>query len=484
MLTDPGHIATNVAATSAKPCYKLEVCWDGANWTDETANTVLGFSCRGQIIDPFQGLASMGDAPVGKADIVVDNYDGRFSQGHSGSHAATYGIYGIGVRLSAGYYYGATAEYVRVFTGRIMDVTESERGATAKLTCHDLGSIPMQQKYSTMIYEGAQINGWIATLATLADVAATDLEQALTVVPYAYLDDDFALDEIKRAAQSEGGVAFFDASGTLRFWNAAHWANATSVATLSVDDYGELEPRRAYSDIYNVIAVEYQPRAAGQVDKVHSLDRAIMVRPGGSKELKLKLSSPLARFIEYEMSACSSGGADMSANVSVVPTSPDTAASWTATFSNSHTRHAAYITRFDVYGEPVQGRPAETHELDQSGSDTPRRKDIRGNWYIQTETQAKLIASVLGQRFKTLRVALRLSGLPANPLLEVGDVVTVQGTRTGINQTAIITSRELRGGKSFKMNLELSDFTSFYPYSGYLVVGTSAIGTSGGRLFA
>ena len=259
MLTDPGHIATNVAATSAKPCYKLEVCWDGANWTDETANTVLGFSCRGQIIDPFQGLASMGDAPVGKADIVVDNYDGRFSQGHSGSHAATYGIYGIGVRLSAGYYYGATAEYVRVFTGRIMDVTESERGATAKLTCHDLGSIPMQQKYSTMIYEGTQINGWIATLATLADVAATDLEQALTVVPYAYLDDDFALDEIKRAAQSEGGVAFFDASGTLRFWNAAHWANATSVATLSVDDYGELEPRRAYSDIYNVIAVEYQP---------------------------------------------------------------------------------------------------------------------------------------------------------------------------------------------------------------------------------
>ena len=92
-----------------------------------------------------------------------------------------------------------------------MDVTESERGATAKLTCHDLGSIPMQQKYSTMIYEGAQINGWIATLATLADVAATDLEQALTVVPYAYLDDDFALDEIKRAAQSE--QVFFDEVG-------------------------------------------------------------------------------------------------------------------------------------------------------------------------------------------------------------------------------------------------------------------------------
>ena len=68
--------------------------------------------------------------------------------------------------------------------------------------------------------------------------------------------------------------------------------------------------------------------------------------------------------------------------------------------------------------------------------------------------------------------------------LQVGDVVTVQGTRTGINQTAIITSRELRGGKSFKMNLELSDFTSFYPYTGYLVVGTSPIGASGGRLFA
>lgn len=484
MLTDPGHIAANAAATSAKPVYKLEVCWDGANWVDETANAVLGFSCRTQIIDPYQGLASMGDAPVGKADITVDNYDGRFSQGHSGSQAATYGIYGKGVRLSAGYYYGATPEYVRVFTGRIMDVTEAEKGVTAKLTCHDLGSIPMQQKYSTVMYEGSQINSWIATLATLAEVAATTLEQSLTIAPYAYLDDDYALDEIKRAAQSEGGVAFFDVNGTLRFWTAAHWANAASVATLSTDDYGELEPRRAYGDIYNIIAVEYQPRAAGQVDKVYNLDRAIMVPPGGSKELKLKLRAPLARFTEYDLSACSSGGEDVTSSVSVAPTGPDCAASWTATFANSHTRHAAYITRFDVYGEPVEGRPAETYELDQSGTATPRRKDIRGNWYIQTEAQAKLIASVLGQRFKTVRVALALTGAPANPLLEVGDVVTVQGTRTGINQTAIITSRELRGGRSFKMNLELSDFTSFYPYTGYLVVGTSAIGASGGRLFA
>ena len=484
MLTDPGHIAAAVAATSAKPVYKIEICWDGVNWTDETGNTVLGFTVRDGIIDPFQGLASMGDAPVGKADITVDNYNGRFSQDHSGSQAAVYGIYGLGIRLSAGYYYGATPEYVRVFTGRIMDVTESERGATATLTCHDLGSIPMQQKYSTMIYEGTQINSWISTLATLASVGSTDLEQALTVIPYAYLDDDYALDEVKRAAQSEGGVAFFDVNGTLTFWNAAHWANASSVATMTATGYGELEPRRAYSDIYNVIAVEYQPRQAGQVDKVYSLDRAVMVPPAGSKELKLKLRTPLASFAEYDLSACSSGGADMVANVTVVPTSPDAAASWTATFSNSDTRQAAYITRFDVYGEPVVGRPAETYELNQSGTATPRRKDIRGNWYIQTETQAKLIASVLGQRFKTLRVSLALSGMPANPLLEVGDVVTVTGTRTGINQTAIITSRELRGGKSFKMSLELSDFTSFYPYTGYLVVGTSAIGASGGRLFA
>ena len=106
---------------------------------------------------------------------------------------ATYGIYGVGVRLSAGYYYGATAEYVRIFTGRIMDVAESEKGVTAKLTCHDLGSIPMQQKYSTMIYEGTQINSWISTLATLAGVGSTDLEQALTVIPFAYLDGDYAL---------------------------------------------------------------------------------------------------------------------------------------------------------------------------------------------------------------------------------------------------------------------------------------------------
>ena len=484
MLADPGHIAANAAAVSAKPCYKVEVQWDGANWTAETANTLLGGSCQAQIVDPFEGLSSMGGAPIGSANIVVDNYDGRFSEGRAGSQAATYPLYGKGIRISAGYYHGATAEYVGTFTGRIAEVVEAERSVKAKITGHDLGFIPMQQKYSTMMYADVPISAWISTLATLAGVASTDLEQSLTIAPYAYLDDDYALDEIKRAAASEGGIAFFDVAGKLRFWNAAHWCNAGSVATFAVADFAELEPKRAYDDIYNVISVEYQPRGEGQVDEVYGLDRSFIIPPGGSKTMKLKLRKPLRATAVYKLSACSGGGDDMTAAVSVAPTMPDTASSWTATFSNSNTQQAAFITRFDVYGAPIEGRPAETHELDQSGAGTARRKDIRGNWYIQTEAQAKLIASVLGQRFKNLRLAMTLRGVPANPLLEVGDVVTVQATRTGINRTAIITNITHNFRAAYTMDIGLSDFTDFYPFTGYFVVGTSVLGAAGGRLFA
>ncbi len=486
MLTDPGHIAANAAKSGRRPCYKVEVCWDGTNWTDESQYLQPNFHAQLGLVDPFEGLISMGSAGSGRATLRFANdisNGRRFSQDYPGSQAATYGIYGKKVRLSTGFYHGATPETVTVWTGRFMAPVDKERAAIASIECHDMGSIPMQQKQSTMLYAGVQTNGWIQTLANLAGITATNLERGLITLPYAYLDDDFAMDEIRRAAAAEGGVAFFDASGTLRFWNAAHWCNATSVATFTVSDFAELEPKRAYNDIYNVISVEYQPRQAGQTTQVYRLERAITVPPGGSKEVKLKLNSPLLSFTSYELSACSGGGDDMTADVSVAPTGPDAAASWTATFSNANTRQAAFITRFDVYGVPIEGRPAETYEIDESGSDVPRRRDIRGNWYIQTEAQAKLIASILSQRFKALRLSMVLRGAPANPLLELGDVVTVQATRTGINRTAIITTLDHRGGKGYLMDIGLSDFTDFYTYSGYMVVGTSALGASGGRLF-
>ena len=480
MQADPGNIATNAAAATAKPCYKIEVLWD-ASWVDETANTVLGGKCSNQLVDPFEGLGSMGAAPIGRATLVVDNYNGRFSEARAGSPAALYGIYGKPIRLSAGYVHGGTPEYVRIWTGRIMDVTESERSTKARIECHDMGSVPMQQKHSTLMYEGQRTDAWIELLADLAGVADRSLERGLTVLPYCYLDDDFALDEIRRVAAAEGGVTFFDVLGRLRFWNAAHWCNASSVATFTVGGFGELEPRRAYDGIYNVVAVEYQPRLAGLVAQVYGLERTVAIPANGSKTLKLRVSQPLLRYTGYEMSACSAGGVDMTAQVTTWPAGPQAAASWEIIFSNADTRQAAFLTRFDVYGVPIEGRPAEEYQVDESMGAVPRRKPVRGNWYVQTEAQARLIGNIWSQRLKAVRLSMMLRGAPGNPLLELGDVVTVTATRTGINRQAIVTSLEHRPGKSYTMDIGLADFTDFYAYSNYFRVGTSALNS--GRLF-
>lgn len=483
MLSDPGHIAANAAATGAKPCYKAEIMWDEA-WVDESERLLPGFSCQNQIVDPFEGLVSMGSAPIGRTESLrFDNYDGRYSRDKSGSVANIYGIYGKKIRLSAGYIHNGTPEYVRIFTGRIMDPVASERSAIIILNCHDMGSIPLQQKCSTIMYENRRTDQWIQTLAGLAGVSSYSLERGLITIPYCYLDDDFAMDEIRRAANAESGVAFHDVNGVLRFWNAAHWCNATSVATFTVADFSELGTQHSYNDIYNVIAVEYQPREPGQVATVYELKRTVVVPPGGSKTLKLKFRYPILAYSNYSLRACSGGGEDLTSQVTLTDVFPDAAASWNVEINNTNTRHAAFVTKFEVYGVPIEGRPAEEHEVDESGSDVKRRKDIRGNWYIQTEAQARLIGAILSQRFKDVRLSMTLKGVPANPLLELGDVITVTATRTGVNKQGIITSIKNSCGSSFTMDIGWSDFTDFYEYSGYSVVGSSPLGASGGRLF-
>lgn len=472
MKADPGHIATNAAISGARPCIKLEIRWDGVNWVDESAYLVAQASGGKALSGPGEGLLGMGNGGA-TATAMVDNRAGRYSVYHAGSQANTYGLYGKLVRISAGYYYGATPEYAKAFTGRVTDVIEHEASGVAQLTLQDIASAFEQVKVSTPLYTDLRTDQWIATLCSALGLSSYNLERGIGLIPHCWLEEDFALAEIRSAAQSEGGVAFFDDEGELQFWNATHWIGKSSVATIS---YGEMQPRTDYQNVANIVGVEYQPRQAGQPTVVYTLERPVYVRASGSVTITCQFKLPLATFQGYSMRA-TAGGDDRSADIAVAPTTPQYAGSWVVTFTNAATRQGLWVTSFDVYGEPLSGRPAEQHVHDASGSNVDWRRDFRGNLNLQTAGQARMLAAMTASRLALPRLTLTLTDLRANPLLELGDIVTVAGARTGISTTAMILGISWQFGTSYRMGLEVADFTDFYAYSDYWKVGTSNVGS-------
>jgi hypothetical protein len=395
---------------------------------------------------------------------------------------------------------GGVARYPTTpeFTGRIMNVPETEAGATVDLSCVDMGTDPKRQNRSTAIQnggaisDGVQTHYWIASLAGLASLSmAASSETGLMMIPFVGLDDDELMGEIGACASSEGGVAFIDGSGNLAYWSATHWIGASSVATITVADYAELQPKRNGDNEWNIIPVEYQPRQRGKPAKVYSMQRGFCIPPQigaspGSHTATLNFSLPLVSFISYTMQVCSGGGVDMSTAVTLSSDYPTASKRWPLTWRNSDPNQAAYVTKFEVLGYPLEGRTSESYTTVNTTGNPDRRMPPLRNDYIQTEEQARYLADMLADRLGTVRLQLTAQGLAANPLLELGDVVTVTSVLTGISTNAIVVGKKSHyvvseTDGSLTMDLDLVDVTGMYGSNNYFRVGTSALGSSGGE---
>jgi hypothetical protein len=430
-------------------------------------------------MDPYAGLLSLGTAKLATATVRLNNPTKRYSAKVAGTQAATYGIRGKGIRVSAGYVYSGTPEYVRVFTGIIMDCVTPENEETATLTCHDLGSDPKRQNYTSAMWTDQETKTWLGRLRAWASVAAFSFENSVHVIPYCYMDDDDLLGEMRKAAASEAGVLFYDSDGELQFWTPYHWVGAASVATFDRSDFVELTPALGYDNVYNIISVNYEPQQKGRATTVYSLKRPVMVPRNGTEELTINFPKPLAAFVSYTLAAVDGGGNDMTTSVTALPVFPDGAQRWTVTFTNADTVRAAWVTRFDVIGYPVDKRAAETYTKDASAvGETDRRYDVPPNPYVQTEQQAHFLARLLAQRLSTVRAVYTTGGMNGNPLLELGDVVTLQGDIAVTSATAIITSMDWAFGDDYTQGLACTDKTGLYAYteSEYWTIGTSPCG--------
>lgn len=481
------HLASTWNAAGARPTALLQVSWDGATWTNETGRLVA-FDVN-QTLYSAKGLPFLGENRGGTAELVLKNHDGRYSRRNTSSPLHAYiagGVRGFRVRLSAGYYYGATPERLRQFTGWIEYPSESESTAQNQITlsCLD-ASFPLQQKpLKTPMYQGYRSDQVITAFLTEAGYGgSTDLDHGMTTIPWAWADAEDAWAQCQIVARSEGGVFYASKEGVLRFERFTHWLESahskTSQVALKRNRVLYLASQQSWRDCYSGVRAQWIPRSEGPEMALYEAHEAIAVRPGQTvtHEARFRYPAstayvPTAAAGDYQ--AVSAGMRDLSANLVVGATIYGSLAE--ITLANTSTSQTIYVLDLRVRGIPLLAEEAQTVQEDSSlGLVEDKVFDVPTNDYVQSEEQARLQAAFLRDVLQRPREILTWSG-PCAPWLELGDRVTVTSATQGLsNEPCYIIGMNQRWAEKglYTMTLTLLPVTDLYAATGYFTLGVS-----------
>jgi len=547
-------LKTTAVATSRVPCFKFYVDWNDAGftafeasasaWTDESAYVQ---SIRGehQATDWQRSVATVGR---GVADVVYvtcrnpeesGSYSGlRFSPSNTGGSLysnASYGggtvsdllhgrsAYSIGegygmmkrAVVMAGYYNGATAEYLRQVTGYITNITENYRQRTVTFEIRDRAADAAFTRASTTLYPDTTAKAYLEALCALMDrdaVATADqqFDDGMMVIPYAWLDDETLWDEMHLVAESQMGRLWFDKDGDLHFEDGSHWVKAggnawddptISQATFTTASFADLSPIYDPGAIFNHVIAEYQPRYVGTLQTIYSDSEMHTIRPEVStgsnvKTLKAEFRYPVSSIVDpvasTDFEATTAGARNITTSVTMDLTAY--AAMADLEITNAHDYFTAFMTKLQLRGCPLLTEQSMKYEAEDSGSIAyfgRRTFPLRQNPYVQTYRHAQMIADFLLSRFKEPVQRVSLKGVPARPWLEVGDRITVTETLTDIDEDYFIVSIKwvFDGAGGYVQSIDAIRCSDLFPYTDYFTIGTSVYGSayypagSPGRLF-
>lgn len=481
--------------------FRLYIAWNGASYVDESAYLEAASGTL-RLAPPDQaGTSSRGQ--VDACTLTLANADRRFSplneDGDLYSELQNGGAYQRPMYLEVSIDNGSN--YYRVFTGVIKLPQEStatlSQGGTVTIECRSLDELLLQRRWSTrlanMIYRIGHMEGdHIAGL--LADISASTYYADHGVYPlaYAWLDDESVLDELWAMASACGGRVYCDPDGNLRYEDATHWLKSphlTSQETFTRASFQTLSANYDDKDLYNVVSIETSPRQLGVRDTLWEPDEVVSVPPDSTKSITARFKQAAYVVDAPSFSASTSGGVDITSDVSITPTIYVQRAELEIT--NANTSYAAYLRPFKLVGVPLLGGPTQEEKRTTTADGTnsawwtgrgDRTRTIRGNAYIQTRAQASSLAHFLLRRSENARLTWKLGGVAGVASRRLGDRVTINdaeimtNTRTGWI-TAISWRLSLGGG--FSQDIEIMDSAGVYPYEGeYFVLGTNKLGTT------
>lgn len=481
---------------------RTTVYWDGTNPTEETgyllrASGSTRLSAPGEAILSSRGI-------VDDLTITLRNAAGRYSP-----LLTTGGLYSY---ISGGGYYqkkitfevstDGGSNYTPIFTGVVKSLretgTSSRQAPEVELTCRSMDDKLLQRKLTTTRagmatrydtgFTESEIMAAFLTAAGLTVTTHFVLDSGLFVIPWSWLDDESVLEDIWQLAAACGGRVYAGPDGKLYYENATHWlAHSSSAETIGTSGFQSLRVRYDDSNLFNSVTVEVAPRQLTASAVLWEPDEEIVVPANATKTVVAKLRQPVYRIDAINWHATTTGGADLTGDVTVTPT--EYAQRVTLAIANANTTYAAHVRGLQVVGAGVEGAPsveetATSADAFWSGRDG-RNKSLRGNPYVQSRPQGAMLAAMLCDWQDTPRLLFTLSGCPGKPTRTLGQRVTVSDANSlSSNRDGFITGISWRyDSRGYTQDLELVDATSYYPYSAYFTVGTDVLGAATDPIF-
>ena len=477
-------------------CVKLEVQWNGSDWTDESAY-ILNATVNNQAVKHSEGVAGIGGGIADTATITLDNHTRRYSPWYSvGALYAYIGSdawVGIKTRLYMGYEdAGGTPEYVEVHAGYIesLSPTWSSKGQRATMKLSDKTSY-LEHKNKSQLYRNVRTDEMAQYVVNLLP---TDIKPTLSAdiglfsLPWAWVDDENLWNELSLLAEAEGGRVYFSntADNTLLFENATHFLtgadHTSSVATFAISDYSSAQVPLSHKGYWNKVIVEYRPMKLHPWQPIwEQSGEPLRIKPGATETVKAVFDHPVyevgTQVEDKDYIAVTAGGTRVSSDVSLVVTSYAQQASIAVTNNGNYT---VFLVRHRLMGRPVIEGDVEKCEatasgdlVDQAGEIT---KEITANRYIQTREHAQALADFLLERGQEPRSSPPIQNIDGMPWLQVGDKVTLTeqgGTSVGEFFVQQIQLSWTPQGMSMTPTCLPA---GIFAYDDYFVLGTNTLG--------
>jgi hypothetical protein len=258
--------------------------------------------------------------------------------------------------------------------------------------------------------------------------------------------------------------------------------STSSQATFTTARLQNLMPNFDYKRLTTGALVHYQPRTNGG-EQVIWRRESIVIPPAG-ETIEARFSHPALSVTDPEKGKdwypVAAGGADVSSFVNVtIPAATRYAQRAQLVFTNTGNQ-TAFITTMKLRGVVLSGGPQEELEQNVASPLVPENQTVlSGNAYVQTNAQAELLASLAAYRNSYPRLSYQISGAPALPWLQLGDMVTIDTSQPiTADRYAIITALAFswQPQGAFTMNVTAVDKAALFEYSNYHVVATNDYG--------
>lgn len=422
-----------------------------------TLEPSLLISARGDMrMSPPEDAINSGRGMIDSATLTLRNADGLLSPLRT--DGAYYSLIRDGKMFHAPCYLEVSInggiDYYRLITGILKLPRESaltfRSGATVTIEIRSDEERLLQQRTSTAL---ATFAGWhddsdteadiiqdvlvdLLDLTLPGDAARIDIEPGIFTIPYAWLDDESAVEFLWKLASSAGGRYYADPDGVHRYESFTHWVTSnrsTEVqARYTKDDYTRLDAWYDDRNIYSEIVVETSPLRPEYASVAWQIDAPLLVYPGTTEKVTAELDDPIYEIDEVTWTARSLGGTNVSSSISVTQT--DYAQRIEFEITNSGSLLAA-VTKLTVTGRSIVADAAQSVKRTAADDGTngaffttrllTRTRKISGRKMIQTLPHAQTLAQYLLDRCEKPRLTFRLVDCPGNPELRVGDRIHI-----------------------------------------------------------